>query len=169
MQVLALSEKLPRTNDEGYRGILVHNIGFCLHCLGELEAAKAYYQQSIDLLEREQAEMPVAKRVLNGLMYPDQLVTSALYGSPHANRIRMTCAASACAASARGHAQHATLRRVSARPRATRDALFLSVWPVATVGAVRGMVRCKPARARPHTTAAARSGSSTSPLGGRPT
>jgi hypothetical protein len=38
--VLALSEKLPPSSDEGYRGILIHNIGFCLHCLGELESAK---------------------------------------------------------------------------------------------------------------------------------
>lgn len=41
LQVLALSEKLPSTGDDGYRGILIHNIGFCLHCLGELESAKA--------------------------------------------------------------------------------------------------------------------------------
>ena len=27
MQVLAISEKLPPSSDEGYRGILVHNIG----------------------------------------------------------------------------------------------------------------------------------------------
>ena len=62
----------------------------CLHCLGELEAAKAYYQQSIECLERERAETPVAKKVLNGFLYPDQLLLGAIFGTAHDNRIRMT-------------------------------------------------------------------------------
>ena len=91
MQVLALSEKLPPSTDHGYRGILIHNIGFCLHCLGKLEAAKAYYQRCIECFEREAAKMPMSKRLLDGILYPDQLILSAVFGSATENRIRMTC------------------------------------------------------------------------------
>jgi len=90
LQVLALHEKLPASGHDGTRGIIVHNIGFCLHCLGELEAAKAYYLQSIDCLEKDRAAKPVTKKLLDSVLYPEQLVITALFGSTHENRIRMT-------------------------------------------------------------------------------
>ena len=118
LQVLALSEKLPPTGDEGYRGILIHNIGFCLHCLGELDAAKgqppccpsattsipprqgpippqspliqAYYEQSIEALEKERAATPLTKRLLHNLLYPEQAVLGLINGDAHSNRVRMT-------------------------------------------------------------------------------
>ena len=34
--------------DTGNRATLVHNIAFCLHALGEFDAAKAYYEQSLE-------------------------------------------------------------------------------------------------------------------------
>jgi len=89
MQCLALSDKIGYVGD-GFRGILIHNIGFCLHCLGEFEAAKAYYEQSIECLEREEREKPLMKRVLNVALAPEQLALNIFFGSVTDNRIRMT-------------------------------------------------------------------------------
>ena len=48
----AASPRPALTLRAGGRGTLVHNIAFCLHCLGEFEAAKAYYEQSLELFTR---------------------------------------------------------------------------------------------------------------------
>eukprot|EP00322_Chrysochromulina_rotalis_P002814 CAMPEP_0115848074 /NCGR_PEP_ID=MMETSP0287-20121206/10722_1 /TAXON_ID=412157 /ORGANISM="Chrysochromulina rotalis, Strain UIO044" /LENGTH=297 /DNA_ID=CAMNT_0003301951 /DNA_START=27 /DNA_END=920 /DNA_ORIENTATION=+ len=87
---LAVSEKTKSCADPGTRGTFVHNIGFCLHCLGEFEAAKAYYEQSIDCLERAAKEVPMSTKVVNGLLYPERLVFEAVYGGLNYNRIQMT-------------------------------------------------------------------------------
>lgn len=91
LHALAVLEKLPPSAQDGQCGIVIHNVGFCLHCLGEFEAAKAYYEQAITILERERADKPVMKKVMDGLWNPEQLVVAALFGSTQENRIRMTC------------------------------------------------------------------------------
>lgn len=85
---LAVSEKTKSSTDAGTRGTYVHNIGFCLHCLGEFEAAKAYYEQSIECLEK--VEVPLGQKILNGVLYPERLVFEAMYGGLTKNRIAMT-------------------------------------------------------------------------------
>ena len=85
---LAVSEKTKSCADPGTRGTFVHNIGFCLHCLGEFEAAKAYYEQSIECLKKVQP--PMHTKVLNGILYPERLVFEAIYGGLNHNRIQMT-------------------------------------------------------------------------------
>ena len=85
---LAVSEKTKSSADPGTRGTYVHNIGFCLHCMGEFEAAKAYYEQSIECLQK--VEVPMSQKILNGVLYPERLVFEFLYGGLNANRIAMT-------------------------------------------------------------------------------
>ena len=46
------------------RGAIVHNIASCLHHLGELEAAQAYYEQAIQAFER--AKTPFLERMMYG-------------------------------------------------------------------------------------------------------
>ena len=43
---LAVTEKTRSAKDATVRGAIVHNIASCLHNMGELEAAKAYYEQA---------------------------------------------------------------------------------------------------------------------------
>ena len=88
MQALALSEKTKTSADPGLRGTLVHNIGFCLHCIGEFEAAKAYYEQSIECLKKAKENEPLSTKVINGLMYPERLVLGMIYGGLNDNRIQ---------------------------------------------------------------------------------
>mmetsp|Transcript_51576 Transcript_51576/g.85528 ORF Transcript_51576/g.85528 Transcript_51576/m.85528 type:complete len:247 (-) Transcript_51576:325-1065(-) len=97
MQCLALSEKVKGSSswvwnfdDEHLRGTLVHNIGFCLHCLGEYEAAKAYYEQSIELMQKTEGNKPMSKKVIEGLLSPEQYILSLFVGGLTENRIRMT-------------------------------------------------------------------------------
>ena len=85
---LAVSEKTKSCADPGTRGTFVHNIGFCLHCMGEFEAAKAYYEQSIECLQKVQ--FPLHTKVLNGILYPERLFFEAIYGGLNHNRIQMT-------------------------------------------------------------------------------
>lgn len=45
---LAVTEKAHAADDsKEMKAALVHNIGYCLHCLGEFEAAQAYYEQAL--------------------------------------------------------------------------------------------------------------------------
>ena len=46
------------------RGAIVHNIASCLHHLGELEAAQAYYEQAIQAFEK--AKTPFLERMMYG-------------------------------------------------------------------------------------------------------
>ena len=85
---LAVSEKTKSCADPGTRGTFVHNIGFCLHCMGEFEAAKAYYEQSIECLKKVQP--PMSTKLMNGILYPERLVFEAIYGGLNHNRIQMT-------------------------------------------------------------------------------
>ena len=34
------------------QGLIIQNIGYCLHCIGELEAARAYYKQALEILAK---------------------------------------------------------------------------------------------------------------------
>ena len=85
---LAVSEKTKSCADPGTRGTFVHNIGFCLHCMGEFEAAKAYYEQSIECLKK--VDPPLHRKLLNGVLYPERLVFEVIYGGLNYNRIQMT-------------------------------------------------------------------------------
>ena len=87
---LAVTEKskTEMSSDTGNRGTLVHNIAFCLHVMGEFEAAKAYYEQSIECFKK--VHVPVYQKVLHGIMYPERLAFELLYGGLNHNRIQMT-------------------------------------------------------------------------------
>jgi len=61
---LAVTEKTRSAKDATVRGAIVHNIASCLHNMGELEAAKAYYEQAIDAFQR--SKMPVWEQVMYG-------------------------------------------------------------------------------------------------------
>ena len=76
--------------DTGNRGTLVHNVAFCLHCMGEFEAAKAYYEQSLECFKNAPLEVPMTKKVLNGVLYPERLLFELLYGGLNHNRAQMT-------------------------------------------------------------------------------
>lgn len=80
--------KTEMATDSGNRGTLVHNIAFCLHVMGEFEAAKAYYEQSLECFQKIQ--LPMYQKVINGLLYPERLAFEALYGGLNHNRIQMT-------------------------------------------------------------------------------
>jgi len=60
---LAISEK---TGDATSQASIVHNIGFCLHSLGEFEAAKAYYEQALEAVRKIP---PSLYGSMMGLMY----------------------------------------------------------------------------------------------------
>ena len=74
--------------DAANRGTVVHNVAFCLHAMGEFEAAKAYYEQSLECFQNIQ--VPVYQKVINGLLYPERLAFEAVYGGLNHNRIQMT-------------------------------------------------------------------------------
>lgn len=87
---LAVSEKgkASVTSDPGGRGTLVHNIAFCLHCMGEFEDARRYYEQSLDCFKR--VTFPLHQKLINGLLYPERLAFELIYGGLNHNRIQMT-------------------------------------------------------------------------------
>lgn len=88
---LAVSEKVKASSinsDPGGRGTLVHNIAFCLHCMGEFEAARAYYEQSLECFKK--VTFPLHQKVINGLLYPERLAYELAYGGLNHNRIQMT-------------------------------------------------------------------------------
>ena len=61
---LAVTEKSRSSMDHAVRGAVVHNIASCLHNLGELEAAQAYYEQAIDAFRR--AKTPALEKMIYG-------------------------------------------------------------------------------------------------------
>jgi len=61
---LAVTEKTRSSRDATVRGAIVHNIASCLHHLGELEAAQAYYEQAIQAFEK--AKTPFLERMMYG-------------------------------------------------------------------------------------------------------
>ena len=88
---LAVSEKVKASStssDPGGRGTLVHNIAFCLHCMGEFEAARGYYEQSLECFKK--VTFPLHQKVINGLLYPERLAYELAYGGLNHNRIQMT-------------------------------------------------------------------------------
>ena len=87
---LAVSEKSKTGmgGDVGGRGTLVHNIAFCLHCMEEFDAAKAYYEQSLECFKK--VSLPMHQKVINGLLYPERLAFELVYGGLNHNRIQMT-------------------------------------------------------------------------------
>lgn len=48
---LAVCEKARDSSEVPVRAAIVHNLGYCLHCRGEWEAAKAYYEQALGLFK----------------------------------------------------------------------------------------------------------------------
>jgi tetratricopeptide (TPR) repeat protein len=84
---LAVSEKTKSTADPGCRGTFVHNIGFCLHCMGEFDAAREYYEQAIDYLQR--VELPMRTKILNGVLYPERLVFELMFVHMHMHPMHM--------------------------------------------------------------------------------
>ena len=68
---LAVTEKTRSAKDHAVRGAVIHNIASCLHNLGEMEAAKAYYEQAIEAFK--QAKTPVLEK--------------AIYGDPNKRRV----------------------------------------------------------------------------------
>ncbi|KAL1507352.1 hypothetical protein AB1Y20_008198 [Prymnesium parvum] len=61
---LAVTEKTRTSKDQAVRGAVIHNIASCLHNLGELEAAQAYYEQAIQAFQK--AETPVIEKAFFG-------------------------------------------------------------------------------------------------------
>ena len=61
---LAVTEKSRSAKDHAVRGAVVHNIASCLHNLGEMEAAQAYYEQAIDAFKR--AKISPVERLIFG-------------------------------------------------------------------------------------------------------
>ena len=46
---LAVCEKARASSEIPVRAAIVHNLGYCLHCLGEWDAAKEYYEQGLQV------------------------------------------------------------------------------------------------------------------------
>lgn len=61
---LAVTEKTRSAKDHAVRGAVIHNIASCLHNLGEMEAAQAYYDQAIDAFKK--AKTPMLERMFYG-------------------------------------------------------------------------------------------------------
>ena len=61
---LAVTEKTRSATDHAVRGAVIHNIASCLHNLGEMEAAQAYYEQAIDAFKK--AKTPLIERAIYG-------------------------------------------------------------------------------------------------------
>lgn len=61
---LAVTEKTRSATDHAVRGAVIHNIASCLHNLGEMEAAQAYYEQAIESFKK--AKTPLLERALYG-------------------------------------------------------------------------------------------------------
>ena len=74
---LAVTEKAHGAEEQKeVKAALVHNIGYCLHCLGEFEAAQAYYEQALTRF--------------SGLATPllDRWTIGWIYGDLNANRVQ---------------------------------------------------------------------------------
>jgi len=63
-QVLAIVEKTRTNQDHATRGAIIHNIGSCLHNLGEFDAAQAYYEQAVESFRK--ASSPLVDRLFYG-------------------------------------------------------------------------------------------------------
>ena len=61
---LAVTEKTRSAQDHAVRGAVIHNIASCLHNLGEMEAAQAYYDQAIEAFKK--AKTPLFERWFYG-------------------------------------------------------------------------------------------------------
>jgi len=61
---LAVTEKTRSAKDHAVRGAVIHNIASCLHNLGEMEAAQAYYEQAIEAFKK--AYTPLMERAIYG-------------------------------------------------------------------------------------------------------
>ena len=61
---LAVTEKTRSATDYAVRGAVIHNIASCLHNLGEMEAAQAYYEQAVESFKK--AKTPLLERVFYG-------------------------------------------------------------------------------------------------------
>ena len=61
---LAVTEKTRSAKDHAVRGAVIHNIASCLHNLGEMEAAQAYYEQAIEAFKK--AYTPLVERAIDG-------------------------------------------------------------------------------------------------------
>ena len=61
---LAVTEKTRSATDHAVRGAVIHNIASCLHNLGEMESAQAYYEQAIDAFKK--AKTPMLERAFYG-------------------------------------------------------------------------------------------------------
>eukprot|EP00326_Haptolina_ericina_P026074 CAMPEP_0181200520 /NCGR_PEP_ID=MMETSP1096-20121128/17811_1 /TAXON_ID=156174 ORGANISM="Chrysochromulina ericina, Strain CCMP281" /NCGR_SAMPLE_ID=MMETSP1096 /ASSEMBLY_ACC=CAM_ASM_000453 /LENGTH=376 /DNA_ID=CAMNT_0023290889 /DNA_START=55 /DNA_END=1185 /DNA_ORIENTATION=+ len=61
---LAVTEKTRTSKDHAVRGAVIHNIASCLHNLGEMEAAQAYYEQAIAAFQK--AETPMLEKAIYG-------------------------------------------------------------------------------------------------------
>ena len=61
---LAVTEKTRSATDHAVRGAVIHNIASCLHNLGEMEAAQAYYDQAIEAFRK--ARTPMFERFFYG-------------------------------------------------------------------------------------------------------
>ncbi|KOO26153.1 hypothetical protein Ctob_005670 [Chrysochromulina tobinii] len=61
---LAVTEKTRSAKDHAVRGAVIHNIASCLHNLGEMEAAQAYYEQAIEAFKK--AYTPLVERAIYG-------------------------------------------------------------------------------------------------------
>jgi len=61
---LAVTEKTRSGRDQAVRGAVVHNIASCLHNLGEMEAAQAYYDQAIEAFKK--AKTPLLEKLFYG-------------------------------------------------------------------------------------------------------
>ena len=57
-------EKTRTSQDHATRGAIVHNIGSCLHNLGEFDAAQAYYEQAVESFRK--ASSPLVDRLFYG-------------------------------------------------------------------------------------------------------
>lgn len=66
---LAVCEKSRAVTDVPVRAAIVHNLGYCLHCLGEWEAAEAYYEEALAYFRS--VKTPAIERYTVGLLYGD--------------------------------------------------------------------------------------------------
>lgn len=68
-QALAVNDKAHSTPDPNLRAAIVHNIGYCLHSLGEFEAARAYYEEALDAFRK--TPTPLLDRWTLGWVFGD--------------------------------------------------------------------------------------------------
>jgi tetratricopeptide (TPR) repeat protein len=66
---LAVCEKLRSPSDLTVRAAIVHNLGYSLHCLGEFDAAKEYYEEALAYFRS--IKTPALERWTVGLLHGD--------------------------------------------------------------------------------------------------